>query len=164
MIFITVGTHEQPFNRLLRYMDRYIDETKTKEWIVCQSGYSTYIPKNYKTEKFTKFEQMQDYLESARIVITHGGPSSFIPVLAKGRIPIVVPREKIFNEHVNDHQKDFCRKVNEEKGQFILCTNYEEFRDALLNYEKRSKIMQSGFKPHNAEFCKELDNKIEELL
>ena len=42
MIFITVGTHEQPFNRLLRYIDRYIDETKTKEWIICQSGYSDY--------------------------------------------------------------------------------------------------------------------------
>ena len=163
MIFITVGTHEQPFNRLLKYMDRYIEETGLKEWVVCQSGYSDYVPKHYKAEKFTKFEQMQDYLESARIVITHGGPSSFIPVLAKGRIPIVVPREKIFYEHVNDHQKDFCRRVNEDKGTLLLCSSYEEFKDALMNYDKKSKEMKSGFKPHNKEFCKELEMRIEGL-
>ena len=47
---------------------------------------------------------MNELVEKARIVITHGGPSSFLMVLQKGKIPIVVPRQKQFDEHVNDHQ------------------------------------------------------------
>lgn len=46
-----------------------------------------------------------------RIVITHGGPASFIMPLQIGKTPIVVPRQHQFNEHVNDHQVEFARNV-----------------------------------------------------
>ena len=45
MIFVTVGTHEQPFNRLIECVDNLKkDETITEE-VVIQTGYSTYEPK-----------------------------------------------------------------------------------------------------------------------
>ena len=163
MIFITVGTHEQPFDRLLKYVDRYIDETHTKETIICQSGYSTYIPKNYKVEKFLSFERMQELITEARVVITHGGPSSFISALAKNKIPIVIPREKEFGEHVNDHQKVFCRKVCDEKGNILLAENYDQFKKLLKEYTIITKNKDSNFKPHNDIFCKKLDSLIGEL-
>ena len=43
MIFVTVGTHEQQFNRLVEYMDKWADEHDEK--VVIQTGYSTYEPK-----------------------------------------------------------------------------------------------------------------------
>ena len=48
MIFVTVGTHEQQFNRLIEYVDRLnLDED-----VFIQTGYSTYIPKNCRWNDF----------------------------------------------------------------------------------------------------------------
>ena len=44
------------------------------------------------------FDDMQKTLKEARIVITHGGPSSFIEALQFGKVPIVVPRREKYNE------------------------------------------------------------------
>lgn len=46
------------------------------------------------------YNQMIKNVEDARIVITHGGPASFIMPLQIGKIPIVVPRQHQFGEHV----------------------------------------------------------------
>ena len=43
MIFVTVGTHEQSFNRLVKYMDEY-KKNNIDEDIIIQTGFSTYIP------------------------------------------------------------------------------------------------------------------------
>jgi UDP-N-acetylglucosamine transferase subunit ALG13 len=42
MIFITVGTHTQPFNRLLQKIDELIEKGIIKEKVIAQIGYSTY--------------------------------------------------------------------------------------------------------------------------
>ena len=44
MIFVTVGTHEQPFNRLIKYMDNLKGSGIITEDVVIQTGYSTFEP------------------------------------------------------------------------------------------------------------------------
>ena len=44
MIFVTVGTHEQPFDRLLKCIDEMVEERKIKEEVIIQKGYSDYEP------------------------------------------------------------------------------------------------------------------------
>ena len=46
MIFVTVGTHEQPFNRLIKYMDQFAMRMELGEDVIIQTGYSTYEPKH----------------------------------------------------------------------------------------------------------------------
>lgn len=75
MIFVTVGTHEQQFNRLIEYMDKWAIEND--EEVIIQTGYSTYEPKNCKWQKLFSFQEMCKYVDDARIVITHGGPFEF---------------------------------------------------------------------------------------
>ena len=108
MIFVTVGTHEQQFDRLIKY----VDELNLPEEVMIQRGYSDYIPRNCRAEKLLPYEKMKQYTERARIVITHGGPSSIMMPLQMGKIPIVVPRQKKFGEHVNDHQVEFVQKIS----------------------------------------------------
>ena len=87
MIFVTVGTHEQPFNRLVEYMDKWAENHE--EDVVIQAGFSTYKPQKAKWQKLFPYGEMIENVEKARIVITHGGPSSFImPLLCapKGRV------------------------------------------------------------------------------
>ena len=44
--------------------------------------------------KLLPYKDMVQNVADARIVITHGGPASFIMPLQVGKIPIVVPRQK----------------------------------------------------------------------
>lgn len=107
MIFVTVGTHEQPFDRLVAYIDQLKETGVLTEDVVIQTGFSTYEPKHCRWQKLFPYKEMVELVEQARIVITHGGPSSFIMPLQIGKIPVVVPRQKRFEEHVNDHQLVF---------------------------------------------------------
>ncbi|CCK83179.1 EpsIG, Putative glycosyltransferase [Lactobacillus equicursoris 66c] len=103
MIFVTVGTHEQPFNRLIEKVDELVASGEIKEKVVVQYGFSTYEAEHCEMHKMMSFDEMQKAFKNARIVITHGGPSSFVEALQYGKVPIVVPRQLDFNEHVNNH-------------------------------------------------------------
>lgn len=76
MIFVTVGTHEQPFNRLVAAIDELKRKGIIQEEIVIQTGFSTYKPETCYWQKLFPYEDMVRYVSKARIVITHGGPSS----------------------------------------------------------------------------------------
>ena len=107
MIFVTVGTHEQPFNRLVQKMDELKKNGTIQEDVIIQTGFSTYEPQYCQWSKLIPYQQMIKNVEEARIVITHGGPASFIMPLQIGKTPIVVPRQHKFGEHVNNHQVEF---------------------------------------------------------
>ena len=112
MIFVTVGTHEQQFNRLIKKIDQLKKDGHIKDEVFIQTGFSDYIPESCDWKKFLSYDEMIQKIKDARIVITHGGPSSFILPLQYGKTPIVVPRMKKYDEHVNDHQVDFCERYN----------------------------------------------------
>jgi UDP-N-acetylglucosamine transferase subunit ALG13 len=47
MILVTVGTHNQPFDRLLKEIDRLVEQEEIKDKVIAQIGYSKYKPRNY---------------------------------------------------------------------------------------------------------------------
>lgn len=73
MIFVTVGTHEQPFNRLVKKIDELKGNGTIQDDVFIQTGFSTYEPKNCQWSKLIPYNQMIKNVEDARIVITHGG-------------------------------------------------------------------------------------------
>lgn len=162
MIFVTVGTHEQQFNRLVEYMDKWAAEHE--EEVVIQTGYSTYEPRNCKWQKLFPYQEMSEKVTEARIVITHGGPSSFIAPLQIGKTPIVVPRERKFDEHVNDHQVKFCRQVESRMGTIIVVEDIDKLGELLEKYDELIGGMGSGIKSNNANFCEELEKIVEEMF
>ena len=111
MIFVTVGTHEQPFNRLIQEVDHLVETGVIKEEVFIQTGYSIYEPKFCQWSRLISFDQMSKFMQKADIIITHGGPATFMSAITNGKKPIVVPRQEKFGEHVNDHQVDFARNV-----------------------------------------------------
>ena len=163
MIFVTVGTHEQPFNRLIECMDNLKKDGAITEEVVVQTGYSTYEPKYCKWRKLFPYDEMIKLVEDARIVITHGGPSSFIMPLQIGKTPIVVPRRHEFGEHVNDHQVSFVKAVAEQMGTIIPVYDIKELAGRINGYDEIVASMPSGLKSHNAEFCQRLDDVVAEM-
>ena len=161
MIFVTVGTHEQPFNRLVQEIDNLKRDGIITEDVIMQTGYSIYEPKYCKWDKLIPYKQMIKNVEDARIVITHGGPASFIMPLQIGKTPIVVPRQKKFNEHVNDHQVEFARNVAERMGTIIPVENINELKDIILSYDNIVETMGHGINSNNEKFCNELDKIVD---
>lgn len=135
MIFVTVGTHEQQFNRLIMYMDDLKRHGLISDEVVIQIGYSTYEPQYCKWEKLYSYNEMMSLVKAARIVITHGGPSSFIMPLQYGKMPIVVPRKLEFGEHVNNHQLEFANAYNQKNGAILVVEQIEDLKEILRNYD-----------------------------
>ena len=69
MIFVTVGTHEQPFNRLIQKVDELKKDGVITEDVIIQTGFSTYEPKYCQWSKLIPYQQMIKNVADARIVI-----------------------------------------------------------------------------------------------
>ena len=164
MIFVTVGTHEQPFNRLVEYIDGLKKDGTIAEEVIIQTGYSTYEPKYCKWQKLFPYQEMIKLVDEARIIITHGGPSSFIMPLQIGKTPIVVPRRQEFNEHVNDHQVSFSKAVAERMGTIIVVEDMDKLGDAITHYDEIMSGMESGLKSNNELFNEELEKIVNEMF
>ena len=157
MIFVTVGTHEQPFNRLVKAVDELKRDGVITEDVVIQTGFSTYEPEYCTWSKLIPYQDMLKNVEDARIVITHGGPASFIMPLQIGKTPIVVPRQHRFNEHVNDHQVEFARNVAERMETIIPVEDISKLGEVITNYDQIVAGMGHGMSSNNEKFCNELE-------
>lgn len=154
MIFVTVGTHEQPFNRLIKKIDDLVANGDIKEKVVIQTGFSTYVPRCCEHYKMMSFDKMQQALKTARIVITHGGPSSFVEALQYGKVPIVVPRQEKFHEHVNNHQLDFTKLIAKRMNNIIPVYDISNLKKTIDNYDEIAKTKSHGESSNNKEFNK----------
>lgn len=161
MIFVTVGTHEQPFNRLIQKVDELVRDGEINEEVFMQIGYSNYEPKYTKWAKVIGYDAMSDYLKKADIVIAHGGPSTYMQVLQNGKIPIVVPRQEKFNEHVNDHQLDVTRKVRDKGYRIIICENVEDLFEKIKHLQEGNYNKSSS---NNALFLSSFIDEINKLF
>ena len=164
MIFVTVGTHEQPFNRLVQKMDELKKNGTIQEDVIIQTGFSTYEPQYCQWSKLIPYQQMIKNVEEARIVITHGGPASFIMPLQIGKTPIVVPRQHKFDEHVNNHQVEFARNVEKRMGTIIDVEDVETLGDIITNYYQIVAGMGHGMSSNNAKFNEELEKLVDKLF
>ena len=160
MIFVTVGTHEQSFERLVKKVDDLKRDKIINEDVVIQKGYTDHEPQYCKSYKLVGYNDMQKYLKTARIIITHGGPASFIAPLSIGKIPIVVPRQKKFNEHVNNHQKDFVEQVVARYNTVIPCYDIDDLEGLIKGYDSTIENMKENYKSNNKLFCEKLDEEI----
>jgi UDP-N-acetylglucosamine transferase subunit ALG13 len=162
MIFVTVGTHEQQFNRLLKAVDELKGNNAITDDVIIQSGYSEYKPKHCECKKMIPYDEMVEYVRKARIVVSHGGPASFLLPLQFKKIPVVVPRKYEFGEHINDHQVEFVKAVEERYGNIISVFDIEDLGDVLEKYDSIIVSKNIRFMSNNEEFNENLVDVIEQ--
>jgi UDP-N-acetylglucosamine transferase subunit ALG13 len=126
MIFVTVGTNEAPFDRLLRA----VAELAGPEQQLVQHGSSAIKPPLAECVDFLPFDQIVDTVRRARVVVTHAGVGSVLVALGAGKRPVVVPRRQEFGEAVDDHQIEFARRF-EQAGLVTLVEEPEDLEQAL---------------------------------
>jgi UDP-N-acetylglucosamine transferase subunit ALG13 len=127
MIFVSVGTHEAPFDRLLRS----VYALALDEQIVVQHGPSRVRSSGRAVEaEYLSFDEVVGNIRQARAVVMHAGVGSVMVALANGKGPIVMPRLHRFDEHVDDHQLELARRL-EAHGLVTLVEGPEALREAL---------------------------------
>lgn len=163
MIFVTVGTHEQGFERLVIKMDELVANHVIREDVIIQAGYTKYAPKHCQYDVMIDHQMMEDYAGQARIVITHAGPGSIMLPFSHNKIPIVVPRQYEFREHVDDHQVLFTRKL-ESQGKVLAVYDINDLEDTILNYYKLTAYMICNYRSNAEEFTERVERICEDLV
>lgn len=163
MIFVTVGTHEQSFDRLVKEIDSLVEKKVIKEEVFIQTGYTKYIPKNCSYKDMITSDEMLLYTKNARIVITHGGPGSIMLPFQFNKIPIVVPRQKQYNEHVDDHQVKFTKKL-EEKEKIIAVYDINLLKEEISTFDRKIKLLNYNFSSSTSAFTKRFKVICSELV
>jgi UDP-N-acetylglucosamine transferase subunit ALG13 len=126
MIFVSVGTHEAPFDRLLRA----IHDLQLDEDVVVQYGPSELRSHRGLQAAYFSFDEMVEYIRKARAVVMHAGVGSVMVSLANGKRPIVMARLREHGEHVDDHQVELARRLDA-NGLLTLVQDKEALGRAL---------------------------------
>lgn len=110
MIFVTVGTHQQPFLRLIEALASLgpVD-------LVVQHGHSPAPRGVREAVPFLSFADVLDRLRDAEAVVTHAGVGSILLARRLGHTPVAVPRLRRHGEHVDDHQVELTSALAELK-------------------------------------------------
>ena len=136
MILITVGSQKFQFNRLLKEIDKLIENKIIKEEVFAQIGVSDYKPKNYKYVDFMSQDEFSNKMDEADIIITHAGTGVIVNAVKKEKKVIGVPRLAKYEEHVDDHQ---IQLINEFTSLGFIEPAYEtkDINEALKNVKKK---------------------------
>jgi len=130
MIFATVGTPQQPFNRLVKAVDDFA--AQTDEMVIVQIGTATFEPLYAEYFRWATSLEMEKYTQDSRVVITQASAGATILALKYRKPLIVVPRLSKYGEHFNDHQNQLAFAL-QQSGQAILVENLTEtgLKDAV---------------------------------
>lgn len=153
MIFVTLGTQDKPFSRLLEAIEKL--EVNTE--IVAQTGSTKFVSDKIKIIETMDKETYEKYMKSADIIISHAGIGSILTGLKYEKKMIVVAREKKYKEHVNDHQKQILEIFS--KMGYILGLEELENLDEYIKKEFKPKKYISN----NKKFQEKLYDIIENL-
>lgn len=156
MIFVTLGTQDKTFERLLKAIDKSIEKGEIKEKVIVQAGNTKYESKNMEILDLISPDKFQQLVDECDLLITHGGVGSILSAVKQGKKIIAAPRLKKYNEHVNDHQKQIIKEFAKD-GYIIELEDMDKLGEAL---QKAKKFKPKKFKSHT----KEMINLVEDII
>ncbi|MGI6392302.1 MAG: PssE/Cps14G family polysaccharide biosynthesis glycosyltransferase [Candidatus Izemoplasmatales bacterium] len=140
MIFVSVGSREYQFDRLIHKIDCLVDSGELSDKVFAQIGNSNYIPKKIDYTRFLDNDQFSKAQDMANIIISHGGTGALVSALKKDKKVIAVPRLSAFKEHADDHQMQIV-DLFEKEGYVIKVVDIELLIEAI------EKCKSGGFTP-----------------
>ena len=140
MIFVTLGTQDKPFNRLLEAVQKQIDNKKIKGKVIVQAGCTKFESKDMEIFDLIDRDKFADLMKSCDILITHGGVGSIITGLKNDKKVIAAPRLAKYKEHTNDHQLQIIEKFSD-TGLILPLYDFNNLAKTLKDIKK--------FKPKN---------------
>ena len=159
MIFVTLGTQDKKFTRLLSEIDKLIDKKVISDEVIVQAGYSSdYKSNNMKIFDLINKEEFDKIIKNTDLLITHGGVGAILTGLKYSKKIIAIPRLKKYNEHVNDHQLQIVENFNEE-GYILGINDTKELEDAIKRISDFKPKKFTSNKKRMLDLMKELIDK-----
>lgn len=134
MIFVTVGTQDKPFVRIIHAVEQAVIDGRIKDEVVVQAGNTKYESKVLNVLNYVPFEEFNQYLAKADIIITHGGVGSILNALKLKKKIIAVPRLEKYGEHINDHQLQVIEKMTQQ-GYILSAVDENEIAQKIKEAE-----------------------------
>ena len=144
MIFVSLGTNDKSFERLLKAIDKEIEKGNIKDKVIVQSGYTRYLSDNMEIIDLMSMSMFNKCISDCDILITHGGVGTILDGLKKGKKVIAFPRLSKYKEHVNDHQIEIIEEFY--NSGYILAG---EVKDVLSLINKCSNFNPKEYKSNN---------------
>lgn len=113
MIFVTVGTQDVPFDRLIRAVEKEIEKGNIKEEVIVQCGCTKVKSDKMKMVNLMDMDEFKKTVKEASLIIAHGGVGTIIDALKYNKVVIVCPRLAKYKEHTNDHQLQIVKKFSD---------------------------------------------------
>lgn len=156
MIFVTLGTFEMEFQRLLKE----IESLDINEEIVIQSGYTSFTSNKNKVVKFMEKDEFKAILHKSDLVICHGGVGSILEAINSGKKVIAIPRLESYNEHVDDHQVEIVEKLTD-AGCILSSRNEKDIAELI---EKSKTFDFKSYYSDKRKIIEALDKNIQLIL
>lgn len=151
MVLVTMGTQAIKCDRIINA----VIGANIKDNIIVQGFYKP--GKKYKNIKFVDFipfDEMQDLINRADIIVA-SGTGSIIGALLMGKKVIIFPRLGRYGEAIDDHVLDM--KILQKKGyaEFV-----EEAKDFTKVYERCKNTKYKKFISNTNNFIRALEEEI----
>ena len=123
-VVVTVGASETyRFDRLIRALVPLLPAGVDVLW---QTGSADVEGLGIDTRRQVPALELEAAMVDADLVISHAGIGSALTALESGHKPVLVPRERAFDEHVDDHQ--FQVALDLESRQLAVARRVDELR------------------------------------
>ena len=146
LVFITVGTRDEPFTRLLNAVELLIQEGIIRERVIVQAGHTKYSSVNMELFDFCSPDKVDELILKSKYVITQESAGTGTKCLKFNTKFIVMPRDYAYKElpSKSDMKEDLHLKL-EELGYTRVVHNIQELKNAIQQLDK----IKTGFKFDN---------------
>jgi UDP-N-acetylglucosamine transferase subunit ALG13 len=148
MILVTVGTHHQPFTRLVHAADQLAADG---EEVFIQAGPLVTHVHHARAAALLKPQELEHLADEAEVIVTHAGPGSLFLAWERHKRPIVVPRDPAHREHVDDHQLRFVQTLGARATVVLDPTTLHH----ALEHARAHPIALPDLEAHTAAFARE---------
>ncbi|NBK98634.1 MAG: exopolysaccharide biosynthesis protein [Erysipelotrichia bacterium] len=156
MIFVTLGTQDKTFERLLKKLDEMIEKGILKDEIIVQAGSTKYQSKHMQIFDFIDMDTFNHYIEDCDFMITHAGVGTIINGINHGKKVLAVARREKYGEHENDHQVEITTKFND-LGYIVGCTEVDEIEE---KFPLLDGLKVKPYASNNQNFCRLIEKLI----
>ena len=158
MIFVTLGTQDKSFKRLLKSIDKEIKNGTIKDKVIVQAGHTKYDSKNMEIFDLIDKDNFDKYIKECSLLITHGGVGSIITGLKNNKVVIAAPRLAKYDEHINDHQLQIIERFVE-SGYILPYYESDNLKEIL---KKAKKFKPNKYQSNTKSMIELITNYINE--
>jgi UDP-N-acetylglucosamine transferase subunit ALG13 len=158
-IFVTLGTREEPFVRLVQAVEELKKEGTIEERVIIQAGATKCSSEHLEIFDFCAPERIEDLIRNAKYVVTQESAGIGTICLKYRTRFLVMPRDYSYGElpAKSDMNEDLHFKL-EEMGYTKVVNNLPEMRKAIAELDS----IKTGFEFDNTLAIKTLNQLMEE--